>query len=169
MDRVKGEWVENRDGERKCGRDMVPGSWITRRGGFSLIEMMIAIVIIMVSLLALLAMILVSMNTNMTNDLRNRAISVANQTAEALLALPLDDAALAVDSVHERTPGDAAQNEKGFPDPTQAIRGLQHRYSIEWIATAPTANVREVAITVRYEYKNTAHSYSTLIYKHAAP
>ena len=167
MDRAKGKWRESRYGETRSRRDRAPGSWVRRRGGFSLIEMMIAIVIIMVSMLAMLAMILVSINTNMTNDLRNTAISIANQTAEALLALPLDDAELTVDSVHERAPGDAGQNEKGFPDPNQNIRGLQHRYAIEWIAKAPTPNVREVAITVGYEHKKRGHVYTTVIYKHA--
>lgn len=169
MDRATGKWFESSCAESRSGRDRAPRPWVTRRSGFSLIEMMIAILIIMVSMLALLAMILVSINTNMTNDLRNRAISIANQTAEALLALPLDDAELTVDVIHERAPGDAGQNEKGFPDPNQNIRGLQHRYAIEWIATAPTPNVREVAITVGYEHKKAGHAYTTVIYKHATP
>ena len=58
--------------------------------GFSLIEMMIALVIMAFTLLALSAAMVNSISVNLENELRNTAIRLTNQTAEVLLALPID-------------------------------------------------------------------------------
>ncbi len=58
--------------------------------GFSLIEMMTALVIISLALLVLSAVLIHAIQINVSNDLRNAAIRLTNQTAEVILAVPFD-------------------------------------------------------------------------------
>ena len=58
--------------------------------GFSLIEMLIAVVIIALTLLALCSAMANAISANLGNELRNTAVRLTNQTAEVLLALPID-------------------------------------------------------------------------------
>ncbi len=138
--------------------------------GFSLIELMIAVVFIMISMLALLTAIVTSMRTNLENDLRNTAIRLTNQTAEALLTLPTDptiDTEL-TDGSHSRTAGtgNTAQNEKGFPLTAQTVRGSQQTYTIQWAVVSRTTNVKEITITVSYTSRNKPYTNTAVIYKH---
>lgn len=136
--------------------------------GFSLIELMIAVVIIMISMLSLLTAIITSMNVNLENDLRNTAIRLTNQTAEALLTLPLEpviDAEL-TDGSHSRTAGSTAQDEKGFPLRAQTVRAIQKDYAIAWTVAPQTVNMKEITITVSYTHKNKSYSNTAVIYKH---
>lgn len=138
-----------------------------RNNGFTLIELLIAVVIIMVSMLALMTSIEISIRTNMDNEIRNFAIRVTNETAEALLALPINDAELTVGSAHNNT-YTQAQQDRGFPNPTQSVRAFQQFYTITWDVTAPSDNLRQININVTYTYRNRSFSNSSLIYKHSA-
>jgi len=131
---------------------------------------MIAMMIIMVTMLALLTSIVTSMSTNMGNEIRNTAIRVTNETAEALLALPIDDAELSTGSTHVNTftTGPTGQQAKGFPNPTQKIRGYEITYTITWDVISSSANLKQVNIAVAYSHKNNNYSNVSLIYKHRA-
>ncbi|MEK6698007.1 MAG: hypothetical protein AABZ10_03085 [Nitrospirota bacterium] len=136
--------------------------------GFSLIELMIAVVFIMISMLALLTAIVTSVRTNLENDLRNTAIRVTNQTAEALLALsihPTIDPEL-TDGSHSRIAGNTTQNEKGFPLTAQTVRGSRQTYTIQWAVVSRTTNVKEITITVSYTSRNKPYTNTAVIYKH---
>ena len=136
--------------------------------GFSLIELMIAVVFIMISMLALLTAIVTSMRTNLENDLRITAIRLTNQTAEALLTLPTDltiDTEL-TDGSHSRTAGNTSQNEKGFPLTAQTVRGSRQTYTIQWAVVSRTTNVKEITITVSYTSRNKPYTNTAVIYKH---
>ena len=63
---------------------------VRNSNGFSLIEMMTALVIIALTLLVLSAVLIHAIKINVVNDLRNAAVRLTNQTAEILLALPFD-------------------------------------------------------------------------------
>jgi len=141
--------------------------------GFSLVEMMIAIAIIMISMLAVLTAILKSAQTNLENDVRNTAIRITNQTAEVLYALPATltytDPEL-TDGTHTRAAGNTTQNEKGFPFLTQTVRQSQQAYTIDWSVVSQTNTVKEVTISVRYTLKKNNQNFTNtaVIYKHAA-
>ncbi len=135
--------------------------------GFSLIELLIAMMIIMVSMLALLTTMLTSINANVSNEARNTATIVANLTAEALLALPIDDPELTL-TTHNRVAGDLTQTNKGIPDVTQKIRNYQVNYGIQWQVAPYSANLKQVNITVTYQRRGQTFTYSSLIYKHRA-
>lgn len=141
--------------------------------GFSLIELMIAIVIIMISMLAFLTSIVTSMRANLDNDLRNTSIRLTNQTAETLLALPMGDNEISSTSnttytSHTRTPGSTDQDARGFPKTVQTVRGTRQTYAIEWKVRDPSANVKEIVITVSYVSGGATRTNSSMIYKHAA-
>lgn len=135
--------------------------------GFSLIELMIAVVFIMISMLALLTAIVTSMRTNLENDLRNTAIRLTNQTAEVLYALTYTDPELTDGTTHTRLAGNTTQNGKGFPFLTQTVRGSQQLYDIRWAVVSRTSNVKEVTITVTYMHRNKTATNTAVIYKHA--
>lgn len=130
--------------------------------GFSLIEMMIAILIIMISMLALATALTTAIATNQANEIRNAAIRVTNQTAEALLALPFNDAELTVGN-HSRTKDDEAQNLKGLPNTVQNLKAYQMTYSITW-AVEQMVSAKQVSITVQYTHKNRSFTNSAVIY-----
>lgn len=138
--------------------------------GFSLIELMISILIIMVTMLALLTSIVTSIKTNSANETRNTAIRVTNETAEALLALPIDDNELSVNAPgtpHQNTYS-AAQKLRGFPNITQPIRSGQVNFTVTWDVAAPTANLKQINIAVAYLISSQTMTRSSTVYKHRA-
>lgn len=134
--------------------------------GFSLIELLIAIVIISISMLALLTSMLTSMQTNQQNDVRNDAIRLLNQTSEILLALPLDDEELVSAATHTRALGDATQDAKGFPVPRRTIRNYQHNFNIVWEVTSLSSQLKQIAVTVTYSVRGQNYSNSMVVFKH---
>lgn len=136
--------------------------------GFTLVELMIAVLIIMVSMLALLTAITSSIRTNMNNEIRNAAVRVTNQTAEALLSLPLEDAELATGATHTRVAGDPTQAQKGIPDTTLRMRDFTATYVITWTIAAPTTDLKQINISVSYVLNNTTYTNSAVTYKYRA-
>jgi prepilin-type N-terminal cleavage/methylation domain-containing protein len=135
--------------------------------GFSLIELLVALVIMMVTMLALLTAILNSMNVNAANDMRNTAIRLTNQTAEALLSVPFEDSLVSAGS-HERDDADATQTQKGVPLENQAIRKRQVAFDLSWNVLSQTGNVKQITITVAYTIKGQAFSNVGVVYKNRA-
>jgi len=140
--------------------------------GFSLIEMMISIVIIMISLLALNQMIVVSMEANLSNELRSAAVRLTNQTAEALLAIPTTpDAAidpLVSAGTWTRIQSNAYQDSVGLPKKQQTVRGSMTAFDISWTVADNTSTVKQIQITVSYPYKGQTKTNSTTIFKHSS-
>jgi prepilin-type N-terminal cleavage/methylation domain-containing protein len=139
--------------------------------GFSLIEMMISLVIIMISMLALNQMIVVSMNANLTNELRSASVRLTNQTAEALLAIPTTPDA-AVDPLlsagtYTRIANDSHQDSVGLPKIRQTIRGSSTTFGINWTVADNTSTVKQIQITVSYPYKGQTMTNATNIFKHS--
>ncbi len=136
--------------------------------GFSLIELLIAMAIIEVSMLALLTSMLLIQRTNLQNELRNTSIRLTNQTAEALLALPVGDTEMAVGTTYTRDPSNpnyTDQNSKGFPQPIQNVRGYQQQYSITWkVDPYSSGNAVQVTITVSYTYRGQTYTNNAVIY-----
>jgi hypothetical protein len=131
---------------------------------------MFSMVIIMVSMLALLTSITTSISTNMASEIRNTAVRVTNETAEALLALPITDPELVSGSTrtNDATTFGAGLNNKGFPNPTQKIRDYEVTYTIGWTVASESANLKQVEIVVGYTYRNVNYRNGSLIYKHRA-
>lgn len=135
--------------------------------GFSLVELLIALVILQISLLGLLSGLVNSIAVNLDNELRNTAIRITNQTAEVIYSLSIDDSELTAGN-HGRISGNSAQDLKGFPQPVQDIRGgFQQDYNISWAVTDQGTELKQVLITVQYTNPRGENlSNNAVIYKH---
>ncbi len=136
--------------------------------GFSLIELMIAIFIIAITMLALLTSITVSQRTNLQNQVRDIAIRITNQTAEAILALPPNDSELSTGVNHTRIAGNTAQNMKGFPQKLVSLRGYQQDYTIAWTVEPTSAGLAsknlKVLIAVTYKFSGKDYSHNAAVF-----
>lgn len=148
--------------------------------GFSLVEMLIAVVIIALTLLALCSAMANAISANLGNELRNTAVRLTNQTAEVLLALPIDsiqscgmtsdpdarnyDVSYTYNSTNACL-GIAADYQK-YPAPRQSVKGFQQRFNIIWAVTSLSDNLRQVTITVAYRYREEHFGNNAVIYKH---
>lgn len=148
---------------------------VKHSSGFTLIEVMIAIVIIMVSMLAFLTTITVAMRTSLNNELRDVSTVVANQTGEALLALPMTDSelasGLASGVTHTRITNDATQGSKGLPNTLQTVRGAQTPFTIQWQVFSLTTGTTnpdsvKIVISVGYVSNNQNITKDTVVFKH---
>jgi Tfp pilus assembly protein PilV len=136
--------------------------------------MMISMLIIMVSMLALGTMMEVTMDTNMTNEMRSVAVRLTNQTAEALLAIPttpesaVDPLLTASTTTYTRIAGNSHQDSVGLPKIQQSIRGTTKTFNIQWAVADATPTMKQIQITVSYQYKGKTLTNSALVYKHSA-
>jgi len=154
--------------------------------GFSLVEMMIALFILTVAVLGLLELTITSIRTNLQNDMRNTSIRLTSQTAEILLAQPIDSVAtcgltpdsstgaMNYNSSYTYTTANAClyasadTDVKKYPNPSQAIRSGTVNYNIYWSVLSPTNDIRQITITVSYFYRGQQYSNTAVIYKHRA-
>ena len=149
--------------------------------GFSLVEMMIAIVIMAISFLALSAAMVSSISVNIENEFMNNAVRLTTQTAEVLLALPIDSLSSCGVTVDPGAPrynssyqyddsNDCLGSEKDaytkFSNPEQAIKGFRQKYNITWDVTILNNNIRHISLSVNYRYRGKNHMNNAVIYKH---
>jgi prepilin-type N-terminal cleavage/methylation domain-containing protein len=139
----------------------------TNNKGFSLIELLIAMMIIMISMLALATATGNFIRVNLENEMRNTATRIANQTTEALYSLPFNDPDLAP-GVHNRILNDAGLNAKGIPNTLQTVRGSRQTFNIQWTVVQQTNEALEVRISVSYTIRGTQVAKNAVIYKHVA-
>ncbi|MBI3756125.1 MAG: prepilin-type N-terminal cleavage/methylation domain-containing protein [Deltaproteobacteria bacterium] len=161
--------------------------------GFSLVEMMVALVILTVAVLGLLDLTITSIKTNVQNDIRSAAVRLTSQTAEVLLARPfsttttcgitLDTTITGYNSLY--TYGTlntclvdtaAATDYQKYPYPQQRITGdagattvSGQIYNIVWTATSlsDTPNgLMQISILVSYKYRGQVYTNNVVIYKH---
>lgn len=117
------------------------------RQGFTLIEVMVALLIMAIGLLASLAGIMTAVNYNLGNDLRNEALKIAQEQQEAVRSMPYINVAPL----------------NGTNQTIQRQFGKAQRdFVLSWI-TQPTVlggnNVQRVTLTVSWALKNKAYSY----------
>jgi hypothetical protein len=139
--------------------------------------MMIALVILAFALLAMAAMFGSSISVNVSNDMRNTAVRLTNQTAEAIQSLSFTDPWVVATTQHDRvdTNDDCnsdpqSQNCKGFPRETQVVRGSGRTYTISWGVSDLNDNLKQVDIAVSYldPKEGTTITNNAVIYKHKA-
>jgi len=123
--------------------------------GFTLVEMMVALVILSVSILALTGVTLMSIKTNIDNDTRNTAVRLISEVTEDLFGADFDGATLSTD---------AADNPH-----TQAytldIRGHAQTYNVSWVVTAPTFETKQIVITVSYDVKGQTKTNRSVVFR----
>ncbi len=135
--------------------------------GFSLIELLIAMMIIMVSMLAAMSGTITSIRTNVDNEMRTVATKVMTQTAEALLAMAFNDPNLTA-GLHTRIPNDPLQSQLGLPNTANVVRGASVDFPIRWTVSPLTPNASmQVDIEVSYTNRSIVYRKNLTIFKHA--
>ena len=123
----------------------------SNRAGFTIIEFLVAIVIMMVGLLALLEMVNVALKQNLTNQLRNEAVMIA----DGRMAL-------------EMTKPFALISTNATPNTALVSRNVnlaQKTFTVTKSGTLVSNTTKSVDVSVAWTYKNTpsTHSIRSLI------
>lgn len=158
-------------GDAKRARRNSPAAGLSGQEGFSLPEMMIALLILSVSILGFTSLILTSIQVNYQNDLRNTAIKLTSETAEILLAQPIDYIITGGLTPYNNTNtalGSGLNAYKKFPNPDQTVRGHNVPYTVTWTATSLTDYLKKIEIAVRYTYKGRELRNDAVVYKNRA-
>ena len=111
-----------------------------KSGGFTLIEVLIAIVILAIGLLALLNSTAVLMERNLQNVLRDEAVRVGEQRMNELRSLPKANLANVTTTV------------------TRPVRGFNASYTVNVTVTA-SGDTRTVTVLVNWNYRNVPYSH----------
>ena len=124
--------------------------------GFTLLEFLVAIVILTVGILGLLQSVNVAISHNMTNQLRQEGVIVA----DAVLATELSKGSTTTgfDAISTTT--------RSFPVSRRFMNGFRN-YSVTKTGSSITANTKQVNVVVAWRYKKDRfqHGASTLISK----
>lgn len=120
---------------------------LDNRNGFTLVEFLVSIVILMVGLLGMLQSINVAMDRNLENILRTEAVMLADdrmmlkraKTFTSLSTTVANPASIAV---------------------SQSIRGVDKFFSVQEIVSQPTANSKQVIVNVAWSKKNVGYTHS---------
>ncbi len=136
--------------------------------GFSLIEMLVALLILSFSMLGLMNLSVTSIQVNMQNDVRNTAIRLTNEMAEILLAQPIDNLQSGNLNPYDATNPALLPDFQHFPNPDQAIRNFTQTYNVGWTVNQLSNDLREVQISVGYTFRGRAYTNNAVIYKHRA-
>ena len=118
---------------------VLKGFLVKKEGGFTLLEVMIALVILSVGLLGLGALQLVAIKTNAFSSEMTYATMIAQQQAEILKSLPFTDANLT--AATEANPHTGVGSGKGV------------QYAISWTVTdnSPATDMKIINISVQWQ------------------
>lgn len=123
--------------------------------GFTLIEFLVAIVILMVGLLGMLQGINLAMDKSMDNVFRNEALTVADDLMMAKRNKSFVSLSTTVASPAWAT----------LPTGPRYTRGVYKNYSAQQIVNSTTPQTKEVIINVSWNYKKQrkTHSISSFV------
>lgn len=122
--------------------------------GFTLIEFLVAIVILMIGLLGMLSGIDLAMRTSVDNTLRNQAVLVADDVMMATRALQFNSISTTVTPVFQM-----------FPQSRRFVGGFYKNYSVRRAVNLTTPQTKEILIDVAWTYKKQrkTHSVSSFV------
>lgn len=117
---------------------------INNRSGFTLVEFLVAIVILMVGLLGLLQTINVAIDQNLNNVFRNEAVTVVDE-------MMMKKRAKAFDSLSTGVKAGVT---------TRNIRGILKNYSVAESVDSVTTNSKQISIEATWTKKNSRYNHS---------
>jgi type IV pilus assembly protein PilV len=117
---------------------------ICNKKGFTLIEFLVALVILMVGLLGLLQTVNFAIVNNMTNQMRQEAITLADERMQVEIAKSYDSIPIAVTN-------ETVQ---------RIVNGSPRNYSIVITNTKPTGRTISVDLRLTWNYKGQQYSHA---------
>jgi type IV pilus assembly protein PilV len=120
--------------------------------GVTLIEMMIALVILLVVSLALMQTAIIGMNVNLQNVLRDEAVNIAEMRMNQLRSLPFDSISPGADT--------DSRDFRGFTETYNSLRTIN-------TITANSQQIKQIFIRVDWNYrgKTYSHGITTIVRK----
>ena len=116
------------------------------RSGFTLVEFLVAIVILMVGLLGLLQTVNVALNHSLQNDLRNSAVAVADEEMAKTLAVGYDN-------ISSGTPKNVERKV------LQAFKNYSVSRLVTQISSGAGASTRQVDIAVSWNHRGARYNH----------
>jgi len=125
---------------------------IDKNGGFTLVEFLVALVILMVGMLGLLQSVNIAMDKNLETVFRNEAISVADTLMITKRAKTFDALSTTVAS-------------PAWTSTPISVRGVLKNYSTQVIVTQPTDRSKQIVVNVAWKKKGvrSTHSISSFV------
>lgn len=154
------------EGKGEGGIKPTPLHLLSNDSGFSLLEMMIADIILLISILGLFSLTTKSMEVNNRNEIRNTGIRITTQVAEIILAQPFDNIVSGGLSPYNNSNPALTPDFRQYPNPDQTIRGFTQLYNVTWNVIALTNDLREIQISVLSTYLGQQYSNNAVVYKH---
>jgi type II secretory pathway pseudopilin PulG len=120
---------------------------LSTKKGLTLVEVMIAFLVLLVTSLALMQTALVSISANMQNVLRDEAVRVAEMRINDARSTAFDNIASINQSV------------------TRTLKNVSETYDTTMTVSQPSADIKQVDVTVTWTWKGVSytHSASTII------
>jgi len=135
------------------------------RKGFSLIEVMIALVVFLLVFLGIMQAALLSIDQNMHNILRDEAITIASARMEETRSMPFDNVVndTATNPINLPACGNPPVNDAG-PYPVGITRDFRNIHDFPFgtsrTVNDPNADTKQIQILVRWAYKNECYTHS---------
>lgn len=125
---------------------------INETSGFTLIEFLVAMVILMIGMLGMLAGVNLAMEKSIESSLRNEAIALADERMM---------------SKRSKAFGLISTGTKNAPqgETSRFFRGVYKNYSVQEVVNLSTPNSKEIILNVSWKFKskNNTHSISSFV------
>ena len=144
---------------------------VKTENGFSLVEVMIALVVLLLVFMGLMQSALLGIDSNLRNIFRDEALRIAAERMEEAKSLPFDDV---VNDTADAVADDnlalpACQNapvSDAVPYPVEVQRSfrdiIDFPYGTRRTVTNFGADTKQIQITVRWEYRNECYTHSII-------
>ena len=134
--------------------------------GFSLVEVMIALVVLLLVFMGLMQTALLSIDSNLRNIIRDEALRIAAQRLEETRTMPFNNVVSdgAGAAVHLNACANPPISDADYPVMIERnFRSIQNfPYGTRCTVTNLDADTRQIQITVRWEYKNECNSHNII-------
>ena len=130
--------------------------------GFTLIEALVALVILAIVLLGLLAGLIVTLQYNLLNFMREEAGSVAQECIENIRSMPFTDIQVVNIDCNDTTTipvSTPCLNTGGVNIVNRQVRNASVSYRVGWSVTDRT-NIKEIDVEVCWNYQGRNYTYS---------
>ena len=138
---------------------------LLNKRGFTLIEVLFALSIILITMLGLYKVTELSMMTNMRNVIRDEGVKVAQEVVNRIKAIPFDSITPASSSPGSQWSTNDLNNNIGYSTVTRNFRQFSVTYTLAVTVTDYSDEIKQIDVTVTWPYKgvNYSHTISTLV------